>query len=127
MSLVSLVSLTIISLASTIAKGISSSVSFTAPPNMIPWSPAPPVSTPIEISGDCEWIVLSTPQSESNPIPGLYPISSILSLTIFCTSTYVVVVISPPTTTSPVVANVSQATLAFTSSERHASNTASEI
>src|SRR5918992_1078989 len=43
------------------------------------------------------------------------------------TSTYVSVVISPATTTSPVVISVSQATRLWGSSARHASRTASEI
>ncbi len=43
--------------ASVIGSGISSSVSRTARPNMSPWSPAPPVSTPIAMSGDCLSIV----------------------------------------------------------------------
>ena len=33
-----------------IAKGIYSAVSSQAYPNIIPWSPAPPISTPCEIS-----------------------------------------------------------------------------
>ena len=48
--------------------GISSSVSVQAYPNIRPWSPAPPVSTPIAMSGDCSWIDESTAQvSESKP------------------------------------------------------------
>ena len=38
--------------ASMIGSGISSSVSLHAKPNMRPWSPAPPVSTPMAMSGD---------------------------------------------------------------------------
>jgi len=48
--------------------GISSSVSVQAKPNMSPWSPAPPGSTPIAMSGDCSWIDERTAQvSESKP------------------------------------------------------------
>jgi hypothetical protein len=35
-----------------IGSGINSSVSRHAKPNIRPWSPAPPVSTPIAMSGD---------------------------------------------------------------------------
>src|SRR5215203_4797177 len=52
--------------------------------------------------------------------------SEIFSRTIRATSTYVSVVISPATTTSPVVINVSQATRPATSSRRTASSTESE-
>jgi hypothetical protein len=48
--------------ASWIGIGISASVSSVAYPNIIPWSPAPPVSTPIAMSGDCRSIVESTAQ-----------------------------------------------------------------
>ena len=48
--------------------GISSSVSVQAYPNISPWSPAPPGSTPWAMSGDCSWIDDSTAQvSESKP------------------------------------------------------------
>ncbi len=51
--------------------GISSGVSSQANPNIIPWSPAPPVSTPRAISGDCLSMDTMTPQvSASNPNPG---------------------------------------------------------
>src|SRR6185312_12854504 len=53
--------------------------------------------------------------------------SRIVSRTISRTSTYVSVVISPATTTRPVVIRVSQATRAFGSSAMTASRTASEI
>ena len=43
-----------------IGSGISSGVSRQANPNMRPWSPAPPVSTPCAMSGDCLSIVLMT-------------------------------------------------------------------
>ena len=43
-------------------KGINSSVSRHANPNIMPWSPAPPVSTPRAMSVDCSWIAVSTPQ-----------------------------------------------------------------
>ncbi len=39
--------------ASVSGSGISSSVSRTAKPNIRPWSPAPPVSTPWAMSEDC--------------------------------------------------------------------------
>jgi len=42
--------------------GINSSVSLQAKPNMMPWSPAPPVSTPMAMSGDCLSMVVMTPQ-----------------------------------------------------------------
>ena len=48
--------------ANWIGAGISSAVSLQAYPNIIPWSPAPPVSTPCAMSGDWSWIVLSTAQ-----------------------------------------------------------------
>ncbi len=51
-----------------IGSGISSSVSVQAKPNIRPWSPAPPVSTPIAMSGDWLWIDDSTAQvSASKP------------------------------------------------------------
>ncbi len=54
--------------ASMIGIGISSAVSSDAYPNIMPWSPAPPVSTPIAMSGDWRSMVLSTEQVwESNP------------------------------------------------------------
>ena len=54
--------------ASMIGSGISSSVSVQAKPNIRPWSPAPPVSTPIAMSGDWLWIDDSTAQvSASKP------------------------------------------------------------
>ncbi len=53
--------------------------------------------------------------------------SLIVSRTIERTSTYVSVVISPATTTSPVVISVSHATRPFGSSASTASSTASEI
>jgi len=48
--------------------GISSGVSSQAKPNIRPWSPAPPVSTPMAISSDCFLMAQMTPQvSESKP------------------------------------------------------------
>ena len=48
--------------------GISSGVSLVAYPNIMPWSPAPPVSTPMAMSGDCELIDEMTAQVlESKP------------------------------------------------------------
>ena len=41
--------------------GISVGVSSHAYPNIIPWSPAPPVSTPCAMSGDCWSTATSTP------------------------------------------------------------------
>ena len=43
--------------ASEMGVGISSGVSSVAKPNIMPWSPAPPVSTPCAMSGDCELMV----------------------------------------------------------------------
>ena len=57
----------------------------------------------------------------------VYPISRIRSRTRRGMSTYVVVVISPATTTRPVVISVSHATLPVGSSARTASRTLSEI
>ncbi len=48
--------------ARAIGSGISSGVSRQAKPNISPWSPAPPVSTPWAMSGDCGSIADSTPQ-----------------------------------------------------------------
>ncbi len=48
--------------ASAIGSGISSGVSRHAKPNISPWSPAPPVSTPWAISGDCGSMADSTAQ-----------------------------------------------------------------
>ncbi len=54
--------------ASWIGAGISSGVSSQAKPTIIPWSPAPPVSTPWAMSGDCSAMETRTPQvSKSNP------------------------------------------------------------
>src|SRR5882672_6577728 len=54
--------------ASVIGSGISSGVSRHANPNIRPWSPAPPVSTPCAISGDWGSIDEITAQvSLSNP------------------------------------------------------------
>ena len=51
-----------------IGSGMSSGVSSHAKPNISPWSPAPPVSTPMAMSGDWDWIRLCTPQVwQSNP------------------------------------------------------------
>ena len=48
--------------ASVSGRGINSSVSRTAYPNIIPWSPAPPVSTPWAMSADCGSIDDTTAQ-----------------------------------------------------------------
>jgi hypothetical protein len=48
--------------ASRIGSGIRSSVSSVAYPNIMPWSPAPPVSTPMAMSGDWRPMVLITAQ-----------------------------------------------------------------
>src|SRR6185503_1660055 len=54
--------------ASWIGSGINSGVSLQAKPNINPWSPAPPVSTPIAISGDWLSIAERTLQvSQSKP------------------------------------------------------------
>src|SRR5699024_12706569 len=79
-----------------------------------PWRDSSAVSTPPAISGDCSSIAVRTAQdSASNPYFALvYPISLIVCLTIAGISKYVVVDISPETSTIPVVKAVSQATLA---------------
>ena len=48
--------------ASEIGVGINSAFSFTAYPNIIPWSPAPPVSTPMAMSPDCLLMLEMTAQ-----------------------------------------------------------------
>ena len=48
--------------ASEMGVGINSSFSFTAYPNIIPWSPAPPVSTPMAMSPDCLLMLEMTAQ-----------------------------------------------------------------
>ncbi len=54
--------------ASEIGIGISSGVSLQAKPNIIPWSPAPPVSTPMAMSPDCLLMLEITAQVlESKP------------------------------------------------------------
>ena len=54
--------------ASEIGRGISSGVSLQAYPNIMPWSPAPPVSTPMAISPDCLLMLEMTAQVlESKP------------------------------------------------------------
>ena len=87
------------------------------------------LSTPIAISVDCSSMAVITPQfSESKPyFPLSYPISRTVSLTIFWISTYPLVVISPITSTRPVVIAVSQATRLIGSCSISASRTASEI
>ena len=75
--------------ASVIGSGISSLVSLHAYPNIIPWSPAPPGSTPCAISGLCSLILDITAQAlSSNPYSALsYPISRMTSLASFGMST----------------------------------------
>ena len=91
--------------ANDIGRGINSSVSLQAKPNIIPWSPAPifsisssvtspflfskASSTPIAISPDCSSIEVITAQvSQSNPYLALsYPISFTVFLTNFGIST----------------------------------------
>jgi hypothetical protein len=46
----------------TIGRGIRDGVSSVAYPNIIPWSPAPPVSTPIAMSVDWRSIVVKIAQ-----------------------------------------------------------------
>ena len=54
--------------ASEIGVGISSGFSLQAYPNIIPWSPAPPVSTPMAMSPDCLLMLEMTAQVlESKP------------------------------------------------------------
>ena len=54
--------------ANWIGRGINSSVSLHANPNMSPWSPAPPVSTPKAMSVDCLSTAVRTAQvSQSKP------------------------------------------------------------
>src|SRR6185503_8133351 len=127
-----------------IGSGISSSVSRQAYPNIIPWSPAPSVSssstdrpsrcssassTPRAMSGDCSWIDVTTPQvSPSIPkFASVYPISVTVRRTTVGISMYSDVEISPATMTRPVVTSVSHATRHSGSIARIASRTASEI
>ena len=60
-----------------IGSGISSGVSEQAYPNMSPWSPAPPGSTPRAMSGDCPCSDETTAHvSASNPyLARVYPTS----------------------------------------------------
>ena len=62
--------------ASAMGVGINSAFSFTAYPNIIPWSPAPPVSTPMAMSPDCLLMLEMTAQVlQSKPWRALsYPI-----------------------------------------------------
>ena len=87
------------------------------------------LSTPRAISADCSSIAVITAHvSASNPyFPRVYPISRIVSLTIFWISTYAFVVISPITSTRPVVVAVSHATRLIGSFSIRASRIASEI
>jgi len=72
--------------------------------------------------------VITAHVSASNPyFPRVYPISRIVSLTIFWISTYAFVVISPITSTRPVVVAVSHATRLIGSFSIRASRIASEI
>ena len=48
--------------ARTMGSGMREGVSSVAYPNIIPWSPAPPVSTPRAMSADCRSIVVITAQ-----------------------------------------------------------------
>ncbi len=51
--------------------GISVGVSLQAKPNIMPWSPAPPTSTPAAMFGDWAWILQMTWQvSAAKPICG---------------------------------------------------------
>src|SRR5438128_6639684 len=81
------------------------------------------------MSGDCSSIATTMPRvSASNPyLARVYPISLTLSRTSRGMSMYFSVVISPATTTSPVVISVSQATRLFGSFASAASRTESEI
>ncbi len=80
------------------------------------------------MSGDCCSSATSTPQvSQSKPIvEWSYPISLTVLRTMVGMSTYVVVVISPPTSTKPVLVKVSHATRQCGSFAMMASRTASE-
>src|SRR5712691_5240732 len=109
----------------------------------MPWSPSPTrssgstspcctsydASTPCAMSGDCSSSATITPHvSASKPnFARVYPISRIRSRTTRGMSTYVSVVISPATTTRPVVISVSQPTRPCGSSASTASSTESEI
>ena len=81
------------------------------------------------MSGDCSSIATTTPQvSASNPyLARVYPMPFTVSRTRRGMSMYVSVVISPATTTRPVVISVSQATRLIGSFVSAASRTASEI
>ncbi len=80
------------------------------------------------MSEDCSWIATTTPHvAPSMPdFASVYPIPVTVSRTTLGTSTYVLVLISPATKTTPVVTSVSQATRPSGSSARIESRTASE-
>ncbi len=80
------------------------------------------------MSGDCRSIDVSTAQVvASNPnAESVYPMRSTVRRTTAGTCTMAWVVISPATTTMPVVTSVSQATREFGSSASMASSTASD-
>src|SRR6266511_3160701 len=106
--------------ANAIGSGINSGVAVQAKPNIMPWSPAPCVSslssasplrcsiaesTPWAMSGDWAPIETLTPQeAPSKPFfEESYPMPRIVSRTITGMSAYALVVTSPATCTWPVV------------------------
>src|SRR5262245_20855512 len=111
-------------------------VSSQAKPNIKPWSPAPcslkspcPSVTPAEMSGDWRSIAVTTAQvSTLNPVSGeVYPISRMTRLATSPNSHRPWLVISPATTTIPVLMSASQATRLSGSCARSESRIASEI
>ncbi|OGU03888.1 MAG: hypothetical protein A2085_07000 [Gemmatimonadetes bacterium GWC2_71_10] len=87
------------------------------------------MSTPCAMLGDWVPIALSTEQV-SAPMPNaasVYPMERSVPRTSLGRSTYVSVVISPPTMAMPVVTNVSHATRALGSTATISSSTASLI
>ena len=119
-----------------IGAGISSGVSSHAKPNIMPWSPAPcslcrpsPSVTPWAMSGDCR------PRATMHRAGRGVEAHRRVGVADVCTtwrtsgaiSTCARVVISPATTTRPVVTRVSQATREVGSCASIASRTASEI
>ena len=113
-------------------RGMRVGVSSQANPNIIPWSPAPPVSTPWLMCGLWAWMTLFTcTVLAANPMVGsVYPMSVITSRTRRSTASRVsgaLVVISPATVQWSVVTSVSHATRLIGSAARQKSRTASEI
>ena len=122
----------VIRCASMIGSGMSSGVSSHANPNIIPWSPAPPESTPIAMSPVCRpmWIWTSTESASKLSFLPVYPIRRIVPRTTASSTSgagALRAVASPAITARPAVTSVSQATRARGSRVRKVSRMASEI